>query len=127
MRRVSLLLVALLTAATLAGCGSSRFHSATRVYSVQQVDASFAAHGITLHEVEPHPSQVVALSSSFGSHFPISVYVAPTVRLADPFRMFPSLKYSLGPIIERKHGNVVLVFRLGVPTGPIDAALADLR
>jgi hypothetical protein len=46
----------------LAGCGSSRlslppngFHSATHQYSVKQVEAAFAAHGIQLHKRELDP------------------------------------------------------------------------
>ena len=125
MRWIVLVVVVVLAGA---GCGSSGSHSATHVYSVRQVEAAFAAHGIQLHKVERHPPQAVALGGSFGrSHFPVDVYVAPTVRLANPFRMFPSLKFSRGPITGRRHGNVVLIFRMGVPRGPIDAALADLH
>jgi hypothetical protein len=124
-RRIVLLVVMAMVGA---GCGSSGLHSTTHVYSVGQVEAAFAAHGIQLHKVERHPSQAVALDGSFGrSHYPIFVHVAATVRLANPFRMFPSLRLSRGPITGRRHGNVVLIFRMNVPTGAIDAALADLH
>jgi hypothetical protein len=120
-----LLLVVVLV---VAGCGSSGFHSATRVYSVNQVEAAFAAHGIKLHKVERHPPRAVALDGNFGrSHFPVGMYVAASVRSANPVRMFPSLQASLGPITGRRQGNVVLIYRFGIPTGPIQAALADLH
>jgi hypothetical protein len=41
--------------------------------------------------------------------------------------MFPSLQALRGPIAGRHHGNVLLIYRFGIPTGPIQAALADLH
>ena len=120
-----LLLVALLGA----GCGSSGFHSATHVYTVHQVQAAFAAHGIKLRKLSRHPPRAVALDGKFGrqSDFWVAVYVTATRRLANPFRLFPQAAESRGPITDRNHGNVLLVYRFGTPTQQIQAALADLH
>jgi hypothetical protein len=68
----------------LAGCGSSRlslpsngFHSATHEYSVRQVEAAFAAHGIQLHKrnLEQHVQpNVVFLIGGSGARV-VSVWV----------------------------------------------------
>ena len=46
-----------LVVALLSGCGSSGFHSATHDYSVHQVQAAFAAHGIELRRTEAGAAQ----------------------------------------------------------------------
>ena len=114
----------------LSGCGSSGFHSATHEYSVHQVEAAFAAHGIELRRTgielrraeKPEERRVVALGSD-----KVGVYVAATVPLAKPSRLIPHYKALLGPIVARKHGNVLVVFKIFTPTRSIDAALADLH
>jgi hypothetical protein len=112
-----------LAVALCSGCGSSGFHSATHDYSVHQVQAAFAAHGMELRRTErKEQSRIVALSSD-----KVGVYVAPTVPLAKPSRVIPHYSFLLGPITVRKHGNVLVVFKSMTPTRPIDAALADLH
>jgi hypothetical protein len=112
-----------LAVALLSGCGSSGFHSATHDYSVHQVEAAFAAHGIELRRAKKQEQgKVIALGSD-----KVGVYVAATVPLAKPTHVIPKLKASLGPVVVRKHGNVLVVFKNVTPTRPIDAALADLH
>ena len=112
-----------LVVALLSGCGSSGFHSATHDYSVHQVQAAFAAHGIELRRTEKQEQRrAVALRS-----VEVGVYVAATVPLAKPTRLIPHYRLLLGPIVVRKHGNVLVVFNNSTPTRPIEAALADLH
>ena len=112
-----------LIVALLSGCGSSGFHSATHDYSVHQVQAAFAAHGIELRRAEKQGRRrAVALSSGR-----VGVYVAATVPLAKPTRLIPHYRDLFGPIAVRKHGNVLVVFKNSTPTRPIEAALADLH
>ena len=112
-----------LAAVLLSGCGSSGFHSATHEYSVHQVEAAFAAHGLDLQRTEKQEQRrVVALVSD-----KVGVDVAATVPLAKPSRLIPHYKRLFGPIVVRKHGNVLVVFKNTTPTRPIDAALAELH
>ena len=110
-----------------AGCGSSGVHSATHVYSVQQVEAAFAAHGIKLRKAQRQPlSRVVALDGTQRDGAQLGVLVAATVRLANPTRLVPGLVNSRGPRAPRKHGNAVVV-ALPSSTVAVNAALADLH
>ena len=121
---MSLVVVVILVGA---GCGSSGFHSATHAYSVRQVEAAFAAHGIKLRKPQRQPvSGVVALDGTQRDGAHLGVLVAATVRLANPTRLVPSLVNSRGPRVPRKHGNVVVVALPG-STVSVNAALADLH
>jgi hypothetical protein len=107
---------------------SHGFHSATRVYSVQQVEAAFSAHGIKLRKANKQLPKVVVLGGRVGRAYGyVNVYVAATVHLANPFRIVPWLAESRGPIRGGRHGNVVLIFKNPTPSAPITAALADLH
>ena len=109
--------------ALLSGCGSSGFHSATHRYSVHQVEAAFAAHGIKLRRSEKQEQRkAIALGSD-----KVGVYIAATVPGAKPSRVIPDFGRLFGPISMRKHGNVLVVFKNFTPTRPIDAALAELH
>ena len=107
---------------------SHEFHSATRVYSVQQVEAAFSAHGIELRKAGKQLPRVVVLGGRVGrADGYVDVYVAATVHLANPSRLFPWLAESRGPIRGGQKGNVVLIFKGPTPAPPIQAALADLH
>lgn len=95
--------------AVLAGCGSSRlslprngFHSSTGQYSVQQVEAAFAAHGIRLHKASQQFPDVTALMSGHGRR---AIYVAVETH-ATPGT------YPIPIPVQNKthHGNVTVVW-----------------
>ena len=115
----------------LVGCGSSGFHSATHTYSVDQIKAVFAAHGVTLQKVERHPPGTVELTASVGNPpFPTDVYIAPSVRAAKRSPWSRTLRQagnSPAPISFQRHGNIVLMQAQWVVPAPVQAALADLH
>jgi hypothetical protein len=100
--------------AVLAGCGSSRlslppngFHSPTHQYSVRQVEAAFAAHGIPLHKRELQPGvqpTVTFLISGKGARV-VSVWIknGPTGRGLVPPGISEKYWSRLTTMI---HGNV---------------------
>jgi hypothetical protein len=117
----------------LAGCGTSRlslpsngFHSPAHQYSVRQVEATFAAHGIQLHK-QHVPSQiqpnVVYLISGKGARA-VSVWVTrgPTGHGLVPIpiakRYWPRLNKTL-------HGNVGVGWVS--KNKAVDASLHDLH
>ena len=98
----------------LAGCGSSRlslppngFHSPTHKYSVKQVEAAFAAHGIQLHKRDVPPQiqpNVVFLISGKGARV-VSVWVenGPT---GHGLVTIPIAKKYWPRLNKTSHGNV---------------------
>jgi len=93
----------------LAGCGSSRtsvppngFHSATHHYSVREVEAAFAKHGIPLHKASQQFPDVAPLISGSGSRAVfVSVLIHPTTAA-----------YPIPIPVEQKtlHGNVTVAW-----------------
>jgi hypothetical protein len=100
------------------GCGSSGFHSATHYYSVHQVQAAFAGHGFELHkDAKQKVTSFVGLRSN---------KILVTVRVVKQRRAFPSFGLGFGPDTAAKHGNVLVIYKLG-EEAPVKAALADLH
>jgi hypothetical protein len=127
-RRIVSLVVLVVLVVLGAGCGSSGFHSATHVYSVHQVEAAFRAHGVELRKAKKQLRKVVVLGGGVGrGRGYVNVYVARIARLAEPFRLIPGLAQSRGPVVARKHGNVVLLFKNNTPAEPLRGALEDLH
>jgi hypothetical protein len=95
--------------AVVAGCGSSQlslppggFHSATHQYSVRQVEAAFAAHGIRLHKAARQFYNVTDLRSGSGPH---AVFVA--VRTGGTTGAYP---IPIPVHSKTLHGNVTVVW-----------------
>lgn len=96
--------------AAMTGCGTSRltvppngFHSATHNYSVGQVEAAFAAHGIQLHEAAK-PFHVTDLMSGTG---PGRVFVAVETGFTTGMYLIPI------PVKHKTHhGNLTVVWLL---------------
>jgi hypothetical protein len=113
----SLLALASLLILAASGGSSRRFHSATHYYSVHQVEAAFAEHGI-------------ALRRAARQYFPGFVHlgngkVLVTVRVAKGARRLARLPLGW-PSRADKHGNLLVVYK-EPQTMSVYAALADLH
>lgn len=101
----------------LAGCGSSRlslppngFHSPTHEYTVRQVEAAFAGHGVQLHKraLQVQSSTVAFLIGGRGAHV-VSVWVMGghpghgIVPSGIPKKYWPTVQ-------KRFHGNVGVIW-----------------
>jgi hypothetical protein len=108
----------------LAGCGSSRlsvptngFRSATHHYSVGEVEAAFAKHGIALHKASQQFPDAVSLISGSGSRAVfVSVLIHPTTAA-----------YPIPIPVEQKtlHGNLTVAWSLR--DNAVSASLGELH
>jgi hypothetical protein len=117
--RVTQALVLLLAVVVIAtGCGSSGFHSATHHYSVDQVEAAFAAHGIELRKEAQQrvPAYVVLRSDK----------VLVTVVRTPKANRLPLTDLGFGPDTATHHGNVLVIYK-PAQRAPVTAALAALH
>jgi hypothetical protein len=119
--------------AVLAGCGSSRlslppngFHSPTHQYSVKEVEAAFAAHGIQLHKQEVdqqiQPNVIFLIGGSGAGVVSVWVKNGPTGPGLVPI---PLAKKYLPRLNKTSHGNVGVgwVSR----SNAVDASLRELH
>jgi hypothetical protein len=103
---------------TAAGCGSSGFHSATHHYSVDQVEAAFAAHGIELRkDTQQKVPAYVALRSD---------KISVTVVRGSKRSGVPMVDLGFGPNAAIRHGNVLVIYQ-PAQKAPVTAALAALH
>ena len=121
MARIVILGVALLGVLTACGSGSPQaFHSATKTYSVHEVEVAFSQHGLPLVEAQSQRLPgVTALSNGRGAKR-LEIQVAPggTTLYA--------LVRRASPPHRAREGNVYVFFP-AADAGAVHAALAELR
>jgi len=126
MNRQCAVVLVVLAAASVAGCGSSPLavpkggvHSSTRKYSVRQVEAVFRAQGIGLRNISPPAIRgSLALLDGRPLH---KVYVYVTLG-----KFTGALHPPIAAARVTRHGNLEILWR--PPNGnEVEAALATLH
>lgn len=110
----------------LAACGSGRpgaFHSATKTYSVYQVESVFSEHGLPLETAPSQPlAGVIALRNGRGSGT-----VGVVVQVAPRGSALYGFVWGTGmPPQRARNGNVYVSFP-AADSDAVHAALAELR
>ena len=131
MRLLAPVTLSLVAVAVTAGCGSSHTrsvgsHSATRHYSVRQVETAFAAHGVRLHQIEGREALgLVILRGPSETQFIEAFVGSPDARPPDHVVLNRFNGETLS-FRRRKHGNITVFYaRSTAPT--VNAALAALH